>query len=49
MDLNDQPNSQVDWNIYLIELFHVVSTLLAVNYPFLVTPNKLYDFIYIIC
>jgi hypothetical protein len=36
-------------DLYIIHFFHVVFTLLAVNYPFISSANKLYDLIYIIC
>jgi hypothetical protein len=35
-------------DFYIIHLLHVVSSLLLVNYPFIVRKNNLYDLIYIV-
>ena len=34
--------------LYIIHFMHVVSSLILVNYPFLVKKNTFYDFIYIV-
>jgi len=34
--------------IYIIHFIHVLSSIILVNYPFLIKKNTLYDFIYII-
>jgi hypothetical protein len=35
-------------DFYYVNLFHVIFTILVVNYPFLVNKNYYYDFIYIL-